>query len=81
MFGSYRYGLTRFNDLDPTVPGQLASYASDDSGTLAERGRSIRNGILERPWAELVARCAGGRNRRQLFKQLESSPHRPYGEP
>ncbi len=49
MFGTYQYGSPLLNvTFDPTVPGQLASYAFDDDGTPAERQYLIRNGILER---------------------------------
>jgi predicted Zn-dependent protease len=49
MFGTYEYGSELLNvTFDPTVPGQLASYAFDDDGTPAERQYLIRDGILER---------------------------------
>ena len=48
-FGTYRYGSELLNvTFDPTVEGQMASYAFDDDGTPAERQHLIRNGILER---------------------------------
>jgi predicted Zn-dependent protease len=50
MFGSYRYGSELLNvTFDPTVGGELASYAFDDDGTPAEKAHLIRDGILERP--------------------------------
>ncbi len=50
MFGTYRYGSPLLNvTFDPTVPGELASYAFDDVGTPARREWLIRAGILERP--------------------------------
>ncbi len=50
MFGSFRYGSDRLNvTFDPTVPGQLASYAFDDDGTPAQRHHLIADGILQRP--------------------------------
>jgi predicted Zn-dependent protease len=50
MFGTYRYGSSLLNvTFDPTVPGELASYAADDEGTPARRVHLIRDGILERP--------------------------------
>lgn len=49
MFGTYQYGSELLNvTFDPTVPGQLASYAFDDDGTPAERQHLIENGILVR---------------------------------
>ncbi len=49
MFGEFRYGSELLNvTFDPTVPGQLASYAFDDDGTPAERHHLIDNGILVR---------------------------------
>ncbi len=48
-FGGYRYGSDLLNvTFDPTVPGQMASYAFDDDGTAAERQHLIRDGILQR---------------------------------
>jgi len=50
MFGTYRYGSSLLNvTFDPTVPGELASFAADDDGTPAKRVHLIRDGILERP--------------------------------
>jgi predicted Zn-dependent protease len=50
MFGTYRYGSSLLNvTFDPTLPGELASYAADDEGTPAKRVHLIRDGILERP--------------------------------
>jgi len=50
MFGSYRYGSELLNvTYDPTIPGELATYAFDDDGTKAERVWLIRNGILVAP--------------------------------
>ncbi len=48
MFGTYRYGSELLNvTFDPTVAGQMASYAFDDDGTVATRTHLIRDGILE----------------------------------
>ncbi len=50
MFGSYRYGSEQLNvTFDPGVEEELASYAYDDEGTLAEHQYLIRDGILLRP--------------------------------
>ncbi|RMH69681.1 MAG: TldD/PmbA family protein [Actinomyces sp.] len=61
MFGTYRYGSELLNvTYDPTVPGQLASYAFDDDGTPAERTYLIRRGILERPLGGAVSQARAG---------------------
>ena len=60
MFGTYRYGSELLNvTFDPGVPGELASYAYDDTGTRAERAWLIRDGILLRGLggATSQARC------------------------
>ncbi|MEM7093574.1 MAG: TldD/PmbA family protein [Actinomycetota bacterium] len=50
MFGSFQYGSDLLNvTFDPTVEGQLASYAFDDEGTPATKQYLIREGVLERP--------------------------------
>ncbi len=50
MFGTYRYGSSLLNvTFDPTLAGELASYAADDDGSPARRVHLIRDGILERP--------------------------------
>ena len=50
MFGSYRYGSELLNvTYDPTVPGELATYAFDDDGISASKVFLIRNGILLAP--------------------------------
>ena len=50
MFGSYRYGSDLLNiTFDPSVAGQLASYAVDDEGTTARRTHIIEKGMLLRP--------------------------------
>jgi predicted Zn-dependent protease len=50
MFGSYRYGADCLNvTFDPTVAGELATYAYDDEGQGADRVHVIRDGILVRP--------------------------------
>ena len=61
MFGSYRYGSDLLNiTFDPTRREELASYAFDDEGTLAERQYLIRNGILERPLGSALSQARAG---------------------
>jgi len=61
MFGRYRYGSDRLNVVfDPTVPHELASYAYDDEGTVAERQFIIRNGILQRPLGGATSQARAG---------------------
>jgi predicted Zn-dependent protease len=61
MFGTYQYGSELLNvTFDPTVPGQLASYAFDDDGTPAERQYLIRDGILERGLGGAVSQERSG---------------------
>jgi predicted Zn-dependent protease len=69
MFGTYRYGSSLLNvSFDPSVPGEIASYAADDDGTLAKRVYLIRDGILERPLggelSQRRARLSGTANAR-----------------
>jgi len=50
MFGSYRYGSPLLNvTFDPTVAGELASYAFDDDGSPAAKVYVIKDGILRAP--------------------------------
>jgi predicted Zn-dependent protease len=50
MFGSYQYGSPLLNvTFDPSVPGELASYAYDEQGATAERQHLIKEGVLLRP--------------------------------
>ncbi|MDP2312934.1 MAG: TldD/PmbA family protein [Pseudomonadota bacterium] len=61
MFGTYRYGSELLNvTFDPTIPGELASYAFDDAGTPARREWLIRNGILERPLGSALSQRRAG---------------------
>ncbi len=61
MFGSYQYGSDLLNvTFDPSVDGQMASYAFDDDGTPAERTYLIRDGILERPMGGTVSQARTG---------------------
>ncbi|MEE9415653.1 MAG: TldD/PmbA family protein [Acidimicrobiales bacterium] len=49
MYGSFQYGSDLLNvTYDPTVSGQLASFAFDDDGTPAERRYLIKDGVLLR---------------------------------
>ncbi|NEO86865.1 MAG: TldD/PmbA family protein [Spirulina sp. SIO3F2] len=48
-FGQLMYGSSLLNvTFDPTVPEELASYAFDDTGAIAEKTYLIKNGKLER---------------------------------
>ncbi len=61
MFGRYRYGSELLNvTFDPTVNGELASYAADDEGCAAERAYLIRGGILERPLGGRLSQARSG---------------------
>ncbi|MCU0937078.1 MAG: TldD/PmbA family protein, partial [Gammaproteobacteria bacterium] len=61
MFGRYRYGSELLNvTFDPTVPGEVASYAFDDEGTPATREYLIRAGVLERPLGGALSQARSG---------------------
>jgi len=61
MFGSYRYGSELLHvTFDPTISGELASYAADDEGTQATREYLIRDGILERPLGGRLSQARSG---------------------
>ena len=61
MFGSFQYGSELLNvTFDPTVPGQLASYAFDDDGTPATRQFLIKDGILMRPLGSATSQARAG---------------------
>jgi predicted Zn-dependent protease len=48
-FGHLQYGSSLMNvTFDPTVPGEFASYAFDDSGNPARREFLIQNGLLKK---------------------------------
>ncbi|OHD77701.1 MAG: Zn-dependent protease, partial [Spirochaetes bacterium RIFOXYC1_FULL_54_7] len=48
-FGSFRYGSDLMNvSFDPTVPGELAAYATDEVGAVARKELLIDKGILVR---------------------------------
>jgi len=61
MFGSFQYGSELLNvTFDPTVPGQLASYAFDDDGTPATRQHLIKDGVLVRPLGSATSHARSG---------------------
>jgi predicted Zn-dependent protease len=61
MFGSYQYGSELLNvTYDPGRSEQLASYAFDDEGTMAQREYIIRNGILQRPLGGATSQARTG---------------------
>jgi len=61
MFGNFQYGSELLNvTFDPTVPGQLASYAFDDDGTPATRQHLIENGVLVRPLGSSTSQARSG---------------------
>ena len=61
MFGSFQYGSELLNvTFDPTVPGQLASYAFDDDGTPATRQHLIERGVLVRPLGSATSHARSG---------------------
>ena len=61
MLGRYRYGSELLDvTFDPTIEGELASYAADDDGTPAERAYLIRKGILERPLGGRLSQARSG---------------------
>lgn len=54
MFGKYQYGSELLNvSFDPTLPGELASYAVDDEGLQAEKKLLIEKGLLKLPLGSL----------------------------
>ena len=60
-FGSLQYGSPLMNvTFDPTVPGELASYAFDDSGNPARREFLIEKGILKRGLGGLESQARSG---------------------
>lgn len=61
MFGSFQYGSELLNvTFDPTVSGQLASYAFDDDGTPATRHHLIKDGVLVRPLGSATSQARSG---------------------
>jgi predicted Zn-dependent protease len=61
MFGEYRYGSDLLNvTYDPTIPGEMASFAFDDDGTRAEKILLIKNGILVAPLGGALSQARAG---------------------
>ncbi len=61
MFGTFQYGSELLNvTFDPTVSGQLASYAFDDDGTPATRQHLIKDGTLLRPLGSATSQARSG---------------------
>jgi predicted Zn-dependent protease len=61
MFGSYRYGSPLLNvSFDPSVAGELASYAFDDDGSPATKVYLIKDGILVAPLGGLLSQLRAG---------------------
>jgi len=61
MFGRYEYGSALLNvTFDPSIPGEIATFAFDDDGTPAEKVWLIRNGILERPLGGRLSQLRAG---------------------
>ena len=60
-FGRLQYGSPLMNvTFDPTVSGELASYAFDDTGNLATREFLIQDGILRRALGGLESQTRSG---------------------
>lgn len=60
-FGNLTYGSPLLNvTFDPTVPQELASYAFDDTGAIAEKQYLIKNGQLERGLGSLESQTRLG---------------------
>lgn len=56
MFGEYQYGSELLNiTFDPTVSGEIASYAYDDDGDKAERQYLIKEGLLLHPLGSILS--------------------------
>jgi predicted Zn-dependent protease len=61
MFGSYRYGSELLNvTYDPTIAGELATYAFDDHGTPAKKVWLIKDGILVAPLGGQLSQLRAG---------------------
>ncbi len=61
MFGSYRYGSDLLNiTFDPTMPGELASYAFDDDGQPGKKEYLIEKGILKRGLGSITSQTRSG---------------------
>ena len=61
MFGHFMYGSPALNvTFDPTVSGELASYAVDDQGSEAKREYLIKEGRLLRPLGGALSQRRAG---------------------
>ncbi len=61
MFGTYRYGSDLLNiTFDPTMPGELASYAFDDDGQPGKKEYLIEKGILKRGLGSITSQTRSG---------------------
>lgn len=60
-FGTLRYGSDSLNvSFDPTLPGEMASYAFDDNGVRAKKELLIENGILKRAIGGVESQARSG---------------------
>ncbi len=60
-FGKLVYGSPLMNiTFDPTVPGEFASYAFDDTGAVATKEYVIKDGILHRGLGSLESQARAG---------------------
>lgn len=60
-FGNLVYGSPLMNiTFDPTVKGEIASYAFDDTGAVARREYLIKEGVLERGVGSLESQARAG---------------------
>ncbi|MBW4603401.1 MAG: TldD/PmbA family protein [Calothrix sp. FI2-JRJ7] len=60
-FGNLVYGSKLMNiTFDPTVPGEIASYAFDDTGAVATREYLIKEGVLQRGVGSLESQARAG---------------------
>ena len=60
-FGTLRYGADILNvSFDPTLPGEMASYAFDDNGVRARKELLIENGILKRAIGGIESQARAG---------------------
>lgn len=58
MFGAYQYGSPLLNvTYDPRRAEQVASFAFDDDGLVAERQHVIKDGLLVRPLGGVVSQA------------------------
>jgi predicted Zn-dependent protease len=75
-FGSFQYGSKLMNvSFDPSIPGELASYTSDDIGNVAKKEYLIKDGILVRGLGSLESQKRLGLN--GVANQRATSWNRP----